>query len=132
MPIKPSNKVSPAFSTASMTDIVFLLIIFFLLTSTFVNPNALNLVLPSSQSKTTVNQPLSVSISADLKYYIGKQQVRPENLRPLLTEQLKNQPDPTIVLNAEKSVPIEKVVTVMDIANDLKVKMVLATAPIKE
>lgn len=132
MPIKPSNKVSPAFSTASMTDIVFLLIIFFLLTSTFVNPNALNLVLPSSQSKTTVNQPLSVSISADLKYYIGKQQVRPENLRPLLTEQLKNQPDPTIVLNAEKSVPIEKVVAIMDIANDLKVKMVLATAPIKE
>ncbi|HRI28239.1 MAG TPA: biopolymer transporter ExbD [Chitinophagales bacterium] len=132
MPIKPSNKVSPAFSTASMTDIVFLLIIFFLLTSTFVNPNALNLVLPSSQSKTTVNQPLSISISADLKYYIGKQQVRPENLRPLLTEQLKNQPDPTIVLNAEKSVPIEKVVAVMDIANDLKVKMVLATAPIKE
>lgn len=117
---------------ASLTDVVFLLIIFFLLTSTFVNPNALNLLLPSSQSKTTVNQPVSVSISADLKYYIGKQPVRLENMRSLLTEQLKGQKDATIVLNAEKSVPIEKVVEIMDIANDLKVKMVLATAPIKE
>ena len=82
---------------ASLTDVVFLLIIFFLLTSTFVNPNALNLLLPSSQSKTTVNQPVSVSISADLKYYIGKQPVRLENMRSLLTEQLKGQKDATIV-----------------------------------
>ncbi|QQS31229.1 MAG: biopolymer transporter ExbD [Sphingobacteriales bacterium] len=132
MAIKPSNKVNATFSTASMTDIVFLLIIFFLLTSTFVNPNALNLVLPSSQSKTTVNQPVSISISADLKYYVGKQAVEFVNIRPIVTEQLKNQPDATIVLNAEKSVPIEKVVEIMDIANDLKVKMVLATAPLKE
>ncbi len=132
MAIKPSNKVSAEFSTASMTDVIFLLILFFLLTSTIVNPNALNLVLPSSLSKTTVNQPVSVSISADLKYYIGKEPVQFVNLRPMITEQLKNQTDATIVLNAEKSVPIEKVVEIMDIANDLKVKMVLATTPLKE
>lgn len=132
MAIRPSNKVNASFSTASMTDIVFLLIIFFLLTSTFVNPNALNLILPSSESKTTINQPVSVSISADLKYYVGKQPVRLENIRPMLTEQLKGQSEATIVLNAEKTVPIEKVVEIMDIANDLKMKMVLATAPLKE
>ena len=132
MAIKPSNKVSASFNTASMTDVVFLLILFFLLTSTFVNPNALNLVLPSSLSKTTVSKPVSVSISADLKYYIGNEQVQFVNIRPMVIEQLKKQTDATIVLNAEKSVPIEKVVEIMDIANDLKVKMVLATAPLKE
>lgn len=89
MAIKPSNKVSAEFSTASMTDVIFLLILFFLLTSTIVNPNALNLVLPSSLSKTTVNQPVSVSISADLKYYIGKEPVQFVNLRPMITEQLE-------------------------------------------
>lgn len=129
MALKPSNKRNPNFSMSSLTDIIFLLLIFFMLTSNFVTPNALNLVLPSSDSKTVIPQTISVSINKDLNYFVGTTEVPLENIQALLEEQLEEQKDATVVLNADKSVPIEKVVEVMNIAHDMKVQMILATTP---
>ena len=112
---------------ASLTDIVFLLLIFFMLTSTLVSPNALKLLLPSSNSQTLAKQTVSVSITEELNYYVNRQEVSLEQLASVISDNVSNFKDATVVLNAQKSVPIENVVKVMDIANDLKIKMILAT-----
>ena len=129
MSLRSRNKISAAFSMASLTDVVFLLLIFFMLTSTLVSPNALKLLLPSSNTQTLAKQTISVSITADLDYYVNRQQVSLDELSSAISSRINNETDPTVVLNVEKSVPIENVVKVMDVANDLRVKMILATKP---
>jgi|TARA_B100001540_G_scaffold204726_1_gene180355 biopolymer transport protein ExbD len=129
MALKSRNKVSPNFNMSSMTDIVFLLLIFFMLTSTLVSPNALKLLLPNSKSKTLEKQTISVSINKDLDFYINENQVIENNLESELKEVLSNQKEPAIILHADKTVDIEHVVKVMDIAYRNKYKIVLATKP---
>ena len=129
MALKSRNKVSPNFNMSSMTDIVFLLLIFFMLTSTLVSPNALKLLLPNSKSKTLEKQTISVSINKDLDFYINENQVIKNNLESELKEVLSNQKEPAIILHADKTVDIEHVVKVMDIAYRNKYKIVLATKP---
>ncbi len=129
MSLKSRNKVASTFNMASLTDIVFLLLIFFMLTSTLVSPNALKLLLPSSNSQTLAKQTISVSITEELNYYVNKQEVSLEQLASTISTKIRKDQDPTVVLNVERSVPIENVVKVMDIANDLKIKMILATEP---
>ena len=129
MALKSRNKVSPNFNMSSMTDIVFLLLIFFMLTSTLVSPNALKLLLPNSKSKTLDKQTISVSINKDLDFYINENQVKENNLESELKEVLSNQKEPAIILHADKTVDIEHVVKVMDIAYRNKYKIVLATKP---
>ena len=129
MNIRPRNKINVQFSMSSMTDIVFLLLIFFMLTSTLVSPNALKLLLPQSSAKTLEKQTLSVSISPDFQYYIGTQRVDIENMESILREKLATETEPAVILHVDKSVPIEYAVKVMDIANRMKIKLVLATKP---
>lgn len=129
MAIRTKNKVSTNFSMSSMTDIVFLLLIFFVITSTLISPNALKLLLPKSSSKTLSKQTISVSITKELEYYVNQDKVQFEQIEALLKQQLAGETDPGIILHAEKSVPIEEAVKVMDIANRNKYKLVLATAP---
>ena len=129
MALKSRNKVSPNFNMSSMTDIVFLLLIFFMLTSTLVSPNALKLLLPNSKSKTLEKQTISVSINKNLDFYINENQVIENNLESELKEVLSNQKEPAIILHADKTVDIEHVVKVMDIAYRNKYKIVLATKP---
>ncbi len=129
MALKSRNKVSPNFNMSSMTDIVFLLLIFFMLTSTLVSPNALKLLLPNSKSKTLEKQTISVSINKDLDFYINENQVIENKLESELKEVLSNQKEPAIILHADKTVDIEHVVKVMDIAYRNKYKIVLATKP---
>lgn len=129
MALRTKNKVSTNFNMASMTDIVFLLLIFFVITSTLISPNALKLLLPKSSSKTLTKQTVSISISKELDYYVNLQKVTFETIEPELQKQLAGEIEPGIILHAEKSVPIEEVVKVMDIANRNKYKMVLATTP---
>ncbi|GAB4250101.1 MAG: biopolymer transporter ExbD [Vicingaceae bacterium] len=129
MALRSKNKVSTNFSMSSMTDIVFLLLIFFMITSTLISPNALKLLLPKSSSKTVAKQTISVSITKDLKFAINAKIVPFEQLEAQLTTMLQNEEEPGIVLHAEQGVPIEEVVKVMDIANRHKYKMVLATSP---
>ena len=129
MSLRSRNKVSANFNMSSMTDIVFLLLIFFMLTSTLVSPNALKLLLPNSKARTLEKQTLSVSITAEIDYYIGDKQVEIENLEQELKSELAGQEEPAIVLHADKTVDIEYAVKVMDIAYRNKYKVVLATNP---
>jgi biopolymer transport protein ExbD len=129
MALKSRNKVSPNFNMSSMTDIVFLLLIFFMLTSTLVSPNALKLLLPNSKSKTLEKQTISISINKELDFYINENQVIESNLENELKAILSAQEEPAIILHADKTVDIEHVVKVMDIAYRNKYKIVLATKP---
>tara|TARA_B100000965_G_C19510824_1_gene721846 strand:+ start:319 stop:711 length:393 start_codon:yes stop_codon:yes gene_type:complete len=129
MAIKSRNKVSPNFNMSSMTDIVFLLLIFFMLTSTLVSPNALKLLLPSSSSKTLAPQTVSVSITKELDYYVDNQAIEFDFLEPILIEKMAGNPDNSIILHVDKTIAVEEAVKVMDIASRNKFKMVLATKP---
>ena len=129
MSLRSKNKVSATFSMSSMTDIVFLLLIFFMLTSTLVSPNALKLLLPNSKARTLEKQTISVSITPEIDYYIDDQKVEIEKLESILLDRLANEAEPAIVLHADKTVDIEYAVKVMDIAYRNKFKVVLATNP---
>ena len=126
---KTRNKVSTEFNMSSMTDIVFLLLIFFMLTSTMVTTNALDLVLPKAKGKTDSNKSTSVSIDKDLNFFIDKEKVNEADLEKQLLALFANSENKAIVLRAEKSVPHEKVVQVMDIAYRNQIKMVVAVSP---
>lgn len=112
---------------ASLTDVIFLLLIFFMLTSTVVSPNALKLLLPSSNKQVQSKTSVSVSITKDLEYYVNEKRAGIDDIKGLLMQQLQGREDPVVVLNADKTVPIDNVVQVMNIGNDLNVKMILAT-----
>lgn len=127
MALKSRNKVSAAFSMSSMTDIVFLLLIFFMLTSTLVTTNALDLVLPNSTAQTVKKQRVSVSINENLEYFIDKELVELKYIEAELIEKLAGQEEQVVVLRVDKAVAIEHAVAVMDIAYRNKFKIVLAT-----
>lgn len=129
MNLKGRNKISPEFSMASMTDIVFLLLIFFMIASTLVSTNAIDILLPKASGKTENKKSIAVSIKEDLTYYIDQRRVGESVLESELLAALASEEKPTIVLRAEKSVPIENVVKVMDIANRNKLKVILAVQP---
>ncbi len=129
MEIRGRNKINPNFNMSSMTDIVFLLLIFFMLTSTLVTVNALDIILPKAQGKTENKKSTSVSITKKLEFYIDKKKVKEGDLEKYLVNNLSNQENPTIVLRAEEGVPIEKAVKVLDIANRNKIKVILAVRP---
>ncbi|MAR40100.1 MAG: biopolymer transporter ExbD [Flavobacteriales bacterium] len=129
MNLKGRNKVNPNFNMSSMTDIVFLLLIFFMLTSTLVSPNALKLLLPNSKAKTLEKQTISISINKDIHFYVNENRVDQNNLEQEIIEIMKKTEEPAIILHADKSVDIEHVVKIMDIAYRNKYKIVLATKP---
>lgn len=129
MNIRGRNKVTPEFNMSSMTDIVFLLLIFFMLASTLVTTNAIDILLPKASGKTENKKSIAVSIKKDLTYFIDQNQVKINQLEAELIKILQEDKTPTIVLRAEKSVPVENVVKVMDIANRNKFKVILAVKP---
>ena len=129
MNLRGRNKVSPEFSMSSMTDIVFLLLVFFLLTSPAITPDALDLILPKAKGKSTNQQKASVSITKDGAYYVNKERVSEYSIETQLQSILAGQEEPTIILRAEEGVPIEDAVFVMDVANKNNFKVVLAVRP---
>jgi biopolymer transport protein ExbD len=130
MNLRGRNKVSAEFNMSSMTDIVFLLLIFFMIASTtIVSNNALDLVLPKSSGKSEEVKNVSVSVNNKLEYFIDKDKYAENTLEEKLKTMLANQQDPTILLHVEEGVPIEKAVSVMDIAYRNKFKIVLAVSP---
>ncbi|MBT5859490.1 MAG: biopolymer transporter ExbD [Flavobacteriales bacterium] len=129
MNLRGRNKVNPNFNMSSMTDIVFLLLIFFMLTSTLVSPNALKLLLPNSKAKTLEKQTISISIDEEIKFYINENEIEVANLEQEIIKKVENTEEPAIILHADKTVDIEHVVKVMDIAYRNKFKIVLATKP---
>ncbi|MGV6828923.1 MAG: ExbD/TolR family protein [Flavobacteriales bacterium] len=129
MNLRGRNKVSAEFSMSSMTDIVFLLLVFFMLTSPTITPEALDLILPKAKGKTSNVQKASVSITKEGAFYVNKERVSEHNIATELKKILANQEEPTIILRAEEGVPIEDAVFVMDIANKNNYKVVLAVRP---
>ena len=129
MNLRGRNKVSAEFNMSSMTDIVFLLLIFFILTSTMVTTNALDLVLPKAKGKTDSNKNIAVSINKKLEFFIDKEPVPETELESRLLSLFTSDKDKAIILRAEEGVPIEKAVNVLDIANRNQIKVVLAVRP---
>jgi biopolymer transport protein ExbD len=129
MALSNKNKVSVNFSSAGMSDIVFLLLLFFMLTSTLVHPTALKLLLPKGTTQTSARPMTTVSISKDLQYYIEEQPIALENLEAALQAKVGSNPEIYVSVHADRSVPVEYVVNVMNIAVKNQYKLILATTP---
>jgi biopolymer transport protein ExbD len=128
MNLQTRNKVDAGFSMASMTDLIFLLLIFFMLTSSFVTPSGLPVNLPSSPSSTIVVQKVSVTVTKDLRYYVNEKQVTRGSLMLELKSKLTT-PEGVVILHIDKSVATEELVYVAGIATGLKAKVSIATTP---
>jgi len=129
MALRSRNKVDVNYSVAGMTDIIFLLLLFFVLTSTLVSPNAIKLLLPRSNSQTSTRPFTTVSITKDITFYVEKTPIDISQLEFMLQRKVGKTKDPTIAIHAEKSVPIEYIVEVMNIAKRNNYKVILATSP---
>ncbi len=136
MAIKSRNKRVVEFNMASMSDLVFLLLIFFMITSTLISPNAIKLLLPSSNSKTMAKQNVTVYINNQFNFYLDKRRVEANELEQVLNKELTPFSDATVVLRSDKSVPVQYVVAVIDAVNGVnkqsgqKHKVILATQPL--
>lgn len=128
MNLKSKHKVEAAFSMSSMTDIIFLLLIFFMLTASFVTPSGLPVNLPSSKTSTIVMQRVSVTITDDLRYFVNQQRSSMDALEQDLARELKGQ-EGMVVLHVDKDVPVEHLVNVAGIATSLNSKVSIATRP---
>ena len=136
MAIKRTTRADASFSMSSMTDIVFLLLIFFLVTSTLINPNALKLLLPKSTGQVSAKATVSVSIkhyqdNNTFSYHINGDQtpIRFDTIEDSLIDLLQQEEDPTFSIYADETVPIKEVVAVMNIAKRNHYKVIMATSP---
>lgn len=135
MAIKLRNPRRAEFNMASMSDLVFLLLIFFMLTSTLVAPNAIKLLLPSSDSRTMARQTSTVYINEGNNIFLEETPVDLEGLQRGLITALQNQTEASVVLRADQSVPVQYIVSVIDVVNNIntmsqtKHKVILATQP---
>lgn len=136
MALKRKARVSPNYNAVSMTDVIFLLLIFFLISSTIVVPNAIKVSLPQSQ-KQTAAKPLSrVTIDKNLNYYVAygnerEKKVLFDDITPFLKERYNKEPEMFIALYADETVSYGEIVKILNIATENKYKMVLATRPIQ-
>ena len=127
---KRHSRASAEVHTSAMNDIMFFLLLFFLIASTVTNPNVIKLVLPKSSSGQSVSKKtITVSVTKDLKYYVDKKEVPVDGLQATLSGYKTLASELTIVLYVDKTVAIQDVVQVMDIAQKLNIKLVLATEP---
>jgi biopolymer transport protein ExbD len=119
--------------TSSLNDIMFFLLLFFLITSTLATPNVLKLLLPNSKSSNqTIKHPITISVTADLQYALNNSPVATEQLESSLQTLIKDQTDPTALLKVDKTIQVQNLVDLLDIGNRLKIKMVLATSSSKD
>lgn len=134
MALKRRTKIDPSFSMASMTDVIFLLLIFFMITSTMVVPNAIKLTLPQSQKQTAAKPITRVTIDARQNYYVAfgnqrERQVSFEEITPFLQETILQEPEMYVALYADETVPYKEIVKVLNIANENNFRILLATRP---
>lgn len=116
--------------SGALNDILFILLLFFLIVSTLANPNVIKLTLPKAKSNTKSKQTVVVSINDKREFFVGTNKVAFGSLKQMLAASIardSKEVDPTIVVNAEKSVPVEDVVSIMEIAREIGAKVVLAT-----
>jgi len=129
MNLKAKHKIEATFSMSSMTDVIFLLLIFFMLTASFITPSGLPVNLPTSKSSTIVMQKVSVTITSDLTYHVNDRAVPHAQIERVLSRELEGREGVIVVLHCDKSVPVEHIVKVAGIATKLKAKVSLATKP---
>lgn len=128
MNFKSKHKVSAQFSMSSMTDVIFLLLIFFMLTASFITPSGLPVNLPASKSSEIVMQKVSVTITKELTYFVNNQKVSRRGLSQALSNSLQGN-EGIVVLHCDAKVPVERLVEVAGIATSLKAKVSIATKP---
>lgn len=134
MAIKRNSKIEKSFSSASMTDLMFLLLLFLLIATTLINPNALKLMLPRSANQLKDKAITTVSIEDmggnKYRYYVEREVVEGvKGVEKALKARLEGQQEPTISLHCDKSVAVDEVVQIMNISKDNKYKLILATSP---
>lgn len=137
MALKRQNKIDPSFSMASMTDIIFLLLLFFMVTSTVVHPNAIKILLPESKQQTSAKPLSRIIIDKNLHYYVAfgnekERQVAFSDIEPFLRRTIQKNPDMFVALYADEKIPYRELVRVLNICNNNQFKLVLATRPPKE
>ena len=137
MAFKRRHNINATFSMASMTDVIFLLLIFFMVTSTAVFPNAIKVMLPQSKNQTTNTPAARVTIDKDNRYYYSKGtkapvEILPEQLGDMLETLVNEEGEVFVSINADKSIEYGEVVRVLGIGAEKGVKMVLATQPVKK
>jgi len=133
MNLRKKNKATVEVHTSALNDIMFFLLLFFLLASAVVNPQVVKLLLPRSESgqQSNAQKTITVSISEKLEYFVEKKQVNLESLQAEVERYQAASPDLTIVLYVARGVSIENTMQVFDVANQLKLKVVLAVEPKK-
>ncbi len=129
MKLRKKYKTPTEVYTASLNDIMFFLLLFFLIVSTLVNPSVIKLMLPkaSSNEQTLSKQCINLSITSDLHYFINDKPVLFKHIEPTLVSLIKNPANTTVIVRADRNLRLQEVVQVLDIGNKIKIKMILAT-----
>lgn len=128
MNIKRKRHFKAEVATSSLNDIMFFLLLFFLIVSSLANPNVIKLLLPNSKSAQNLNkQQITISITKDKQYFIDNRQIAFADIEPLLKARIGSLDEPTVILRLESSLTVQDLVDVLEIGNRLKVKMLMAT-----
>ena len=128
MKIRRNKHFKPEVSTSSLNDIMFFLLLFFLIVSTLANPNVIKLLLPSSNASQNINkQQITISVTEGKQYFIDNNQVSISQIEPILKSKMAGIDEPTVVLRFAKTLSVQDLVDVLEIGTRLQVKMLLAT-----
>jgi biopolymer transport protein ExbD len=128
MNIKRKRHFKAEVATSSLNDIMFFLLLFFLIVSSLANPNVIKLLLPNSKSAQNLNkQQITISITKDKQYFIDNREISFDDIEPLLKTRIGTLDEPTVILRLESSLTVQDLVDVLEIGNRLKVKMLMAT-----
>jgi len=135
MNLKTRNKVNTMFNMSSLSDVIFLLLIFFMLTSQLVTPNAIKLLPPKADGQTRSPKTLVVSVTEDLSYYVDSKRVEYGQLKNEIIKKVEEYsikyktPDPSVVLRVDQRLSVQDLVDVMKLGTEIKVRMILETKP---
>lgn len=130
MNLRSRQSINTGFNQSSMTDLIFLLLIFFIIVSTLISPYALPVDLPSGKNRTEQKPIVSVSIQEDLTHYVNEEEVKPEQIESILLKEMKGQGrESAIKLHVDQNVPTGKMVHVLNIAKENEWRIALATEP---
>lgn len=130
MNLRRRNRPAAEVQTSAMNDIMFFLMLFFLIASTVTNPNVIKLLLPRSDSGQSISKKtVSIAVTKDLEYFLDKQPIGLQEIQPRLLVYKQQVQELTIILSVDRTVAIQDVVQIMDIANKMGIKLVLATEP---